>query len=241
MTMSDGHDRIAIVAEALATAPASAVAAGSGPAGDGGPTGARRAAVSILAIGDSTGVGVGARNGGYVDQLFARLNPARQGGQLVNLCRSGATLADAIRDQLPRARTGASLVLVGIGNNDVTVGTPLGEFTRQYRRLLTSLHRQTGAPIVVSNIPDMSLAPAVPAYARPIVAERVAGLNRAIASVVAETGATLFDTFAMSREVLPAHPEFFSADGYHPSDAGYILWAQHLSPLAQRALAGRPR
>jgi len=33
----------------------------------------------------------------------------------------------------------------------------------------------------------------------------------------------------MTRE-LPAHPEYFSGDGFHPSDEGGELWAQQMWP-----------
>jgi len=40
----------------------------------------------------------------------------------------------------------------------------------------------------------------------------------------------VFDIYTITREQLPAHPEFFSADGFHPSDAGYEMWAEQMWP-----------
>ena len=54
-------------------------------------------AVSYVALGDSTGVGVGARNGGYVARLFQRIERVRPASRLTNLCVSGATTADVLR------------------------------------------------------------------------------------------------------------------------------------------------
>src|SRR5215213_2043326 len=85
----------------------------------GGGEEARRenAGVIYVALGDSTGVGVGAREGGgYVARLFERVERARPGSRLVNLCVSGATTGDVLRAQVGRVgEAGPSLVTVGIG------------------------------------------------------------------------------------------------------------------------------
>src|ERR671916_2521082 len=50
--------------------------------------------IVYVALGDSTGAGVGAREGGYVLRLFNRLVERRPGSRLNNLCVSGATTVD---------------------------------------------------------------------------------------------------------------------------------------------------
>src|SRR5678815_5238823 len=42
--------------------------------------------IVYVALGDSTGYGVGAREGGYVKRLFDRINERRSGSTLQNLC-----------------------------------------------------------------------------------------------------------------------------------------------------------
>ena len=60
------------------------------------------APVVYVALGDSTGVGVGARRGGgYVARLFERIERVRPGSRVVNLCVSGARTDDALRGQVP--------------------------------------------------------------------------------------------------------------------------------------------
>jgi lysophospholipase L1-like esterase len=74
-----------------------------------------------VALGDSTGLGVGARaGGGYPERLPRRLRPTHPRLQLLNLRRSGATTADLIDEQLPRAlRARPRLITIGIGINDI--------------------------------------------------------------------------------------------------------------------------
>ena len=69
-----------------------------------------------VALGDSTGSGVGASEGGYVLRVFNRLVELRPGSKLTNLCVSGATTEDLMRNQLERGvAINPDLVTVGIG------------------------------------------------------------------------------------------------------------------------------
>jgi lysophospholipase L1-like esterase len=79
-----------------------------------------------VALGDSTGAGVGARDGGYVARLFKRLEERRPESKLSNLCVSGATTSDLVRDQLDRGvALNPDLVTIGIGINDIGHGLTL--------------------------------------------------------------------------------------------------------------------
>ncbi|MDX6272303.1 MAG: acyl-CoA thioesterase, partial [Acidobacteriota bacterium] len=61
--------------------------------------------VTYVAFGDSTGVGVGARKGGYVARVFERIERVRAGSSMRNFCVSGAETADVLRGQLTRLDT----------------------------------------------------------------------------------------------------------------------------------------
>lgn len=195
-------------------------------------------AVNYVALGDSTGVGVGARQGGgYVARLFERLERERAGSRVTNLCVSGAETRDVLRGQLPRvAGLRPSLVTLGIGINDLTHGLEVGQFRQNYEELAASLRAATDAPVVLTNVPDISTAPRVPAFMRAEVRRRIALFNEVIAGVAAAGhGFRLVDAYEMSREIIPRHPEFFSADGFHPSDEGYEYWAKMMWPAVKEA------
>ena len=49
-------------------------------------------------------------------------------------------------------------------------------------------------------------------------------------------GVTIFDINTITRDQLPAHPEYFSSDGFHPSDQGYELWASEMWPTLARVI-----
>ena len=194
--------------------------------------------VVYVALGDSTGVGVGARKGGgYVARLFERIERARPGSRLVNLCASGATTADVLRSQVPRvAPAGPTLVTLGIGINDVTHGVSPEQFARNYEEVVAGLRRQPGAVVVATNIPDISHAPAVPAYFREEAGRRIALFNKRIGEVADRHGVLLLDMYAKSRDIIPKHPEFFSPDGFHPSEEGYEFWAFEMWPTVKQAI-----
>jgi len=194
--------------------------------------------VVYVALGDSTGVGVGAgKGGGYVARLFERVERARPGSRLVNLCASGATTADLLRSQLPRvAAARPTLITLGIGINDVTHGVSPEQFARNYEEIVAGLRRQEGAQVVATNIPDIARAPAVSPYFHEEVGRRIALFNKHIAEASERHGVLLLDMHAKSRDIIPKHKEFFSADGFHPSEAGYEFWAFEMWPTVKRAI-----
>jgi acyl-CoA thioesterase-1 len=201
-----------------------------------GPPPGRLAAPPVLsALGDSTAVG--ARAGSYVDRLLARIAKAGRTFRLLNLAESGATTADVLRDQVRGVAKGQTgLVLVGVGANDLTSNVSLELFAQRFEAIIAGIRARTDAPIVVSNLPDISLASAVWPELRPTLAARVDAFNSVIARVARRHDLPVFDVCAMTRRSLPGHPEYLSADGFHPSDQGYEAWADGLWQIVQRLL-----
>lgn len=194
--------------------------------------------IVYVALGDSTGSGVGARNGGYVLRLFKRIEERRPNSKLTNLCVSGATTEDVLREQLESGVTAdPDLVTVGIGINDIGHGFTLDQFSRNYERILGTLNEKTRARIVVTNLPDISTAPRIPGPMRNEYQQQIAQFNRVVEEIAARHGVTVFDVYTITTQELPSQPEYFSADGFHPSDAGYELWAETMWPTIARVIA----
>ena len=193
--------------------------------------------IVYVALGDSTGAGVGAVKGGYVLRLYNRLLSQRPGSQLANLCVSGATTADVVRGQLDRGvEKNPQLVTLGIGINDIGHGVPLEQFAQNYERILSMLKEKTKAEIVVTNIPDISSAPVVPSSLRNRYHEQIQTFNRRLEEIAKRYGVTVFDIYSITSRELPSHPEYFSRDGFHPSDEGYELWATEMWPTIARTI-----
>ena len=195
------------------------------------------APVVYVALGDSTGVGVGARNGGYVARLFERIRHERPLSSLTNLCVSGATTDDVLLDQIgPAITSNTTLLTLGIGINDAGRGVTVERFARNYEEIIKRVRAKTNAAIVTTNLPDVSLAPVVPASMRQEVRRRVTLFNQRIEEIAGRYGLHVVDIYTTTHEVIPAHPEFFSADGFHPSDIGYEYWAKTMWPTVKTAM-----
>jgi acyl-CoA thioesterase I len=186
-----------------------------------------------VALGDSTGVGVGASHGGgYPDRLLRRLLSVHPGARLVNLCESGARTADVREDQVPRAqRTTPRLVTLGVGINDVGLSNPEEAFAVNFEEIAAPLST-LGAPVVVVNIPDLALAPVAALVDRSRYERRIEVFNEHIEASAARHHFHLVDLFAASQR-LRGKPGLFSPDGFHPSAAGYEEWAEAMWPTVE--------
>ncbi|HKC65993.1 MAG TPA: SGNH/GDSL hydrolase family protein [Pyrinomonadaceae bacterium] len=194
--------------------------------------------VMYTALGDSTGVGVGAKQGGgYVARLFERIKRERPDSRLTNLCVSGATTEDVLRGQLQRAiNSHPSLITLGIGINDMGHGLTAERFARNYEEIIKRLKEETSATIILTNIPDISYAPVVPTSARDETRRRVQAFNEKIEAIARQYKLLIVDAYSETQAIIPSHPEFFSEDGFHPSDAGYEYWAKTMWPTIKAAI-----
>ena len=195
---------------------------------------------TYLALGDSAGVGVGAVDGrGYPGHVVEQLAAAGISLRLELLAQSGATTRDVVRAQLPRLpKVAPKLVTLGIGTNDLWRMVPLPEIVESLRTIGKAL-ALLRAPVLVSNVIDLSLAPVRVMVERimhvPMDAfhTRLDGINGALSTMCTQHGFRLVDLHGFSRRELPSHPEYFSADGFHPSTAGYRAWARLVTDAAR--------
>jgi acyl-CoA thioesterase-1 len=194
--------------------------------------------VIYTALGDSTGAGVGAKQGGgYVARLFERIKREQPEARLNNLCVSGATTDDLVRGQLRNAISSRpTLVTLGIGINDIGHGLNIETFARNYEEIIKRLKEETNARIIITNIPDISFAPVVPVYARDETRRRVQFFNEKVHAIAERYELLVVDIYTETHNVIPNHPEFFSEDGFHPSDAGYEYWAKTMWPIVRNAI-----
>ena len=207
-----------------------------------------------VAVGASESAGVGADR--PAEEAWPRVLhrialPA--GSVLVNLGIPGATVADALRQELPQALAQEpDLVTVWLNVNDIIRGVSPDLYERQLGQLVRALRRGGATRVLVANTPRIDLLPvyqacrAQPPTGRPpcpggapavpdaLVDAYVAAYNAAIARVAQREGAVLVDLHAASVTLGAAGGEsFVSADGFHPSTTGHRavaeLFAQALS------------
>jgi lysophospholipase L1-like esterase len=225
------------------------------------PAPATGTASVYVAIGASESVGVGSDDplrGAWTHRLWREAFP--RGAVLVNMGWPGATVEQALWDQLPLAlEQKPDVVTVWLNVNDLVARVPVDEYRRDLRTLVVALRRDGATQVLVANTPPLDQLPAYrgcvagdpeaqawahrcPHGAMPppdVVNAAVAAYNEAIAEVVRESGATLVDLHAatMAARQAGTEPGLVGEDGFHPSDAGHELVARQFAA----ALSGEPK
>jgi lysophospholipase L1-like esterase len=148
---------------------------------------------------------------------------------LVNLGIPGIQVHQALRLELPVALDAhPDLVTVWLAVNDIIDKVPVNSYAQDLDTLLSRL--QAGAPharIAVANVPDLILLPYFYHHAgfnAQLLQDQILAYNTVIANIVDRHHAILIDLSQYSSD-LAQHPEYVSADGLHPTTAGYELIA----------------
>lgn len=181
-----------------------------------------------VAIGDSSVEGVGASTSdrSYPGIIHQHLKLAHKDIDYNNLGKSGARIKDVLDKQLPKTLDLApQLITISIGANDILHGTPFKEFEKDLHKLLSTLKKQTAAEIVISTIPDLTAAPAIPKHLRFASKVFLRRINSIIRKQAKKSQVKLVDVYESSRIYTQHYPEVISSDGLHPSDFGYVIWA----------------
>ncbi|NGP05264.1 SGNH/GDSL hydrolase family protein [Rhodococcus sp. 14C212] len=202
----------------------------------------------LMIFGDSTAAGLGCASAAEVPGVLlarALADESRRRVRLSTKAIAGATsrgLAGQV-DAMYVAGPPPDAAVILVGANDVTAKQPLH---RSAQRLGSAVHRLRagGAVVVVGTCPDLGVVGAIPQPLRTVVRTWGRQLARAQAAATRAAGGhpvPLADL--LTPEFLSAPDRLFSADGFHPSAAGYELAAGHLLPVLAAALghwAGGP-
>lgn len=201
-----------------------------------------------VAVGASDSVGVGAahpRREAWPLLFHRRALPT--GTRFANLAVSGATVADALRRQIPRALAlSPQLVTVWLAVNDLVADVEVGAYESDLGQLVHRLRRQGNSTVLVANVPYLDHLPAylqwraaLPDVPAPDVLNAVVeAYNNAIERVARHTGAVVVDLHAAALAARRAGREagLISGDGFHPSTAGHAAIAEAFAG----ALTGLP-
>ena len=187
----------------------------------------------LLVVGDSTAVGTGAD--APQDSLPGRIGQQLPQWRIDNLAANGARLVDVVQ-QLERAPGGYDMVLVLAGGNDVIRFTAQDTLRDQLQQAVV-LAKRKGQTVVLMPCGDVGHAPFFWPPVSWIMSRRSANLH-AVARAVATEHQVRYVSLLKPREQDPFvihSKELHSADGLHPSSAGYREWHREL--VAQGGLA----
>lgn len=180
-----------------------------------------------LALGDSTGQGIGASapNRSYVGQLAERIE-LRLGEpiRMTNLCITGATSFYCARDQLPHAERvlleAPDLVTIGVGANDIAAWDPV------------AYHRNLGT--ILEALPAHTIVGELPSFHLPWNERKVREANGILRSVAGARGLEVVPLHEATRSRgIPGILTEFAEDAFHPNDRGYEVWADAFWPYVE--------
>jgi lysophospholipase L1-like esterase len=145
-----------------------------------GSTGGDAAPVELAALGDSGMAGVGVREATDTLPIQLAHRVADALGRPVHVTgygRSGARTRDVLDGQVPQLRRPVDACVLMAGTNDVIGMTPWPRLARDTAGLLDAL-TETGAPVIMSSLPEFRAMTAVPLALRQVVSAWAVGVRR---------------------------------------------------------------
>ncbi|MCX4096144.1 SGNH/GDSL hydrolase family protein [Nocardia sp. alder85J] len=200
----------------------------------------------LMVFGDSTAAGVGCASAEEVPGVRLARGLAEVTGLRIRLSTkaiSGATskgLAGQV-DAMFVAGRPPDVAVILVGANDISKKHSVWQSARRLRLAVARL-RAADSVVVVGTCPDLGTVAAFPQPLRTVVHSWSARLARTQAAATQAAGGravALGGLLGRDFRIQPA--VLFSADGFHPSAAGYELAAAHLLPAVLAELAASDR
>jgi lysophospholipase L1-like esterase len=187
-----------------------------------------------VVIGDSTGVGQGAKDQAdnfscqYAREVLVKQHSAVK---VYNLAVSGAKTQDVLAKQVRAAiALDPDLIMVSIGANDVTGLVGADEFRRNYTMILQQLtaNNQQKLQIILLNIPAFSTSPLLWEPYRSAAHWQAGNFNEIMEAIAkTESNIKVVDIYRGTEADFRRFPKLnFSEDNFHPSAAGYGVWTR---------------
>lgn len=189
---------------------------------------------SMLVLGDSTAVGVGADK--PEDSVPARVAATQHATHVENYGVSGAIVDDLPIQITEAIQSSYDLILVQIGGNDITRLHPAVQTARMLVSILKAL--PPSKQVVVISAGDVGAATIIPPFFRPIFTKLNLAYHAEFTKALTAEGYTYVNIHAFPDNYLfTSQPEIYLAsDGFHPSSAGYGIWFNAIKPHLKQVI-----
>lgn len=181
---------------------------------------------TLLVLGDSTGVGVGAAV--PEESVAGRLALYMQATYVENLSVSGAQVHELPLQIKSAALDHYSTILIQIGGNDIIRFHDAHETAKLLGSILDTLPRADQVIVMVPG--NLGAATLIPWFVRPIYTNLNLKYHTEFEQVVTAHEGVYINLYRPpSEDPFVAHPEIYLAqDEFHPSSAGYEIWCNTL-------------
>lgn len=186
--------------------------------------------LKLIALGESTVAGMGARTHqtGLAGPLaFALSRQTKRRVKWSVVARSGINARDCRTELAPQLKgMNADVVVIALGVNDTIELHTARRWMNDVERLIDAVRDEVGdAQVLLSGVPPMDCFPALPQPLRFVLGARSASLERATVELTKRLRRVEHVPFAIEKDC----KELFCEDGFHPSERGYQLWAEQLA------------
>ncbi|HUS11426.1 MAG TPA: SGNH/GDSL hydrolase family protein [Pyrinomonadaceae bacterium] len=185
----------------------------------------------LIALGESTVAGVGARTheSALTGQLALALRrKTNRGVNWMVLARSGINARNCRLELVPKLRgLKADVVAIALGVNDSIEFHSARRWASDIERLIDSVRAEVGdALVLLSGVPPLNYFPALAQPLSFVLGARSASLERAAVVLAKRLTGVVHVPFTMEKDRCG---DLFCADGFHPSELGYMEWADQLA------------
>lgn len=192
----------------------------------------------ILVVGDSSAAGVGVAHQNDALAMQVAHCVANKTGRQVQwylLAKSGLGAAKAGTFISQQRLPAADIIVAAFGVNDVTSQRSARQFIADYRHLLHTLQKQTGAwGAVISGLPPLHILPAAPQPLRWYLGQCAKRLDRSLQKLCARTSHFAYVSLQW------AQAKHMARDKFHPGPIQYRQWAHLISDEIARLLKIAP-
>ena len=185
----------------------------------------------LIALGESTVAGVGARTHetaltGELAKVLSR--DTKRGADWRVVARTAINARQSRLELVPQlAGDRADVVLVALGVNDTIEFHSARRWAADLENLLDAIRVQVGdVPILLSGVPPLDCFPVLPKPLSLALGARSAALEVAAIKLARRMKQVMHVPFQIDGDNCT---ELFCEDGFHPSELGYKLWAEQLA------------
>jgi lysophospholipase L1-like esterase len=187
--------------------------------------------IQLIAIGESTVAGIGAstHETALTGQVARALSEhSKRTVNWLVVARSGINARNSLVELVPKlAGRRADVVLIALGVNDSIEFHSARRWAADIARLIDGIRAEVGdAPVLLAGVPPLDYFPALPQPLSFVLGARSSSLGETSVGIAQKMKGVVHVPFQIEKG---GSRTLFCADGFHPSELGYSLWAEQLA------------